>query len=303
MAGARPSGFKKGGGFLNNVDGVITGYEFTTEFPGAESRPAKKSGKDDFNPLYAILKVRVDGADEDVATTLFAGSADDFEIEDDGHTLTPVDDSVGLRANTDWARLLTSLVDAGFPESNLPEDRINFEPIIGTRVRFKQERDEAAMVKAARSYRTSNGKFNERGEKKGKDGKYYPLTYVVVEAVLALPGSGTTKGKPAAKAVAGKPTPVKGATKPVAGKANGKVQEDLTALADETLQAILADNDGEIMKSKLPVKIAQKLGVKHPHREEVRRLIYSDEYLVEAAERGVVLYDPSDKTQTIYAAA
>ena len=62
MAGARPSSFKAGGGFLNNVDGVIVNYEFTTEFPGSSGRASKK--KSDFSPLYCVLSAQIDGADD-----------------------------------------------------------------------------------------------------------------------------------------------------------------------------------------------------------------------------------------------
>ncbi len=80
MAGARPSSFKAGGGFLNNVDGVIADYEFTGEFPGGGGKKPGKKGSD-FNPLYFLLTVQVDGADDPSTTTLFVGSADDFEID------------------------------------------------------------------------------------------------------------------------------------------------------------------------------------------------------------------------------
>jgi hypothetical protein len=79
--GARPSAFRKsGGGFLNQVDGVIAGYEFTDEFNGVAFVPGKVAGKDKFHSLYCVLSARVDGAEEDVTTTLFVGGADDFEV-------------------------------------------------------------------------------------------------------------------------------------------------------------------------------------------------------------------------------
>jgi hypothetical protein len=291
MASSRPSAFKKGGGFLNNVVGIIANYEFTTVFPGGDGKPRKpKPGKEVFNSLYFVLTADIDGADKPATTTLWAGSADDFEISDDGKTLTPVDDSVGLRMTTDLGKFLASLVcpdnGDGFPEENLPDDGepINYEAILGTRVNFIQAQDAEAMAKSAKTWRQSGGKFNEHGQKKGKDGKYYNLTYLIVDAVLALPG---TEPKAVAKTAtkAGKAT-----------KTNGVEAVDITALATEALLAILADNDNEIKKAALPGALVKKLGVKHPNREEVRKLVYSDDFL--ETEDGWT-YDKKSKAQTI----
>lgn len=282
--GARPSSFKKGGGFLNNVDGVIASYQFTDEFPGQDG----KANKGDFNPLFAVVSFDIDGNDEAQSTTMMAGSADDFEISDDGLTLTPVEEKNGLRASTPWATFVGSLVDSGFPDSNLPEDDepINYEAIVGTRVRLVQIKDEAGMARAAKKWKTSKGKFNEQGQKKGKDGKYYNLTLLTVAEVYDLPGDDP---KPASK-------PAKGA-KPTGKPAKGKKADPLEEEAVETLLAILSDADGSIAKSKLPNKLATKLGAKHPKREELRRLIYSDEFLQQEGKGWS--YDPSSKQQTI----
>jgi hypothetical protein len=269
MASSRPGGFKKGGGFLNNVVGVIVSYLFTTEFPGGDgSKPANAK----FTPLYFVLTAQVDGAEKEQSTTLFAGSADEWEISDDGLTLEAVDDSSGIRSNSDLGRFVASMVEGGFDENQLPEDGepINYESFVGQRVNFVQQPDEDAMKKQAKTFRKSNGKYNEQGQKKGKDGKYYNLTYLTVSEVLGE-----------AEVVAPKATAAKGKTAAAAGgkKTNGKAEPDIRALATETLTAILADNDGSIAKSKLPQAIAKKLGVKHPQREEVRQEVYSDAFL------------------------
>lgn len=273
--GARPSSFKKGGGFLNNVDGMLADYEFTDVFPFGDGD--QKRSKGDFNPLYFVLTVNVDGNDEEQKTTLFVGSADDFEISEDGKTITPVDEKIGLRDGSDFANFIATLCAAGFPETSLPDDDepINYEAIIGTRVTLRQDKDEVAMQKAAKNYKQSKGKFNEQGQRKGKDGKYYNQTRLVVADVLALPGA------------AGKTTPAKDgkAVKSApAGKAKKTKGIDIETLADETLLAILSDEDGSIVRSKLPNKIHVKLGAKHPQREDLRKLIASEDYL--KGERG-----------------
>jgi hypothetical protein len=259
--GARPSQFKKGGGgFLNNVDGVISGYEFTDEFAGGPFKAGKVNGKDKFHSLYCLLSVRVDGADEDVTTTLFVGGADDFEITDDGHTLTPVEDGRELGANTAFAKLITSLVEAGFPETNLPGDAFNFESIIGVRSRFVQRTDVEGTKK-----------LGKRKDK--KTGKEYDRQDLVIDQVYSLPGTETAKpaaakaGKaaPAAKAKAGKAAPV------AAGV-------DVAELATDTLTTILSEAGGTITKAKMGMKVIAKL-MKDPNREAVRKFLFDDENL------------------------
>lgn len=253
--------FKKSGGFLNNVEGIIADYQFTDSFPGADNK--KKKG--DFNPLYVILSARVDGADEDVTTTMFAGSSDDFEISEDGKTLEPLAEGGSLRTGTPFFKFLESLIEHGFPDSNFEEDVINFEPMIGTRVTYVQVVDEEATKRL--------------GKKKSKDGKKeYARTDLKVSAVLALPAAeAKSGGKSNLKAVAG-------------GKGKAKQEEpesDENEFNDDAVKALVAvidDAGGEVAKAKLSVKLAQKIGLKNPNREAIRALALSDEFL--ASEQG-----------------
>lgn len=246
MAGARPSSFKVGGGFLNNVDGIISDYTFTSDFNGGDGGKRKK-GKSDFTPLYCYLTVDVDGADEPATTNIFVGSADDFEIEDDGKTLVPVDDNGGLRQNSDFSFFIGSLCSAGFPESNLPEDRINFEAIIGTRARFVQEKDAELTARL--------------GKKKSKDGKKeYDRTRLKVSNVLGLAA-------------------VKSNSKSKAGKLADD-EDEVNELATSSLIALLKKApEHTILKKKLPVQIINQVGAKHPLRNEVKDLVTSEEFL------------------------
>jgi hypothetical protein len=247
--GARPSSFKKGGGFLNNVDGVITNYEFTTEFPGGGGKKGKKNP--DFSPLFFILSARVDGADEDAQTTLNAGNADNFEISDDGKTLTPVEEGFELSANSAVGKFIGSLCEAGFPETNLPEDAINFEAIIGTRVRFVQVVNKEATEKY--------------GKRKSKDGKReFDRQDLKVSNVLGLPG--TSKG---AKATKGKAAPA------------AADDTDVSELAGETLMTILGETkDGNIAKAKVKMAVIRVMGgVKADNCKEVIAYLADDDNL------------------------
>lgn len=271
---SRPSAFKKGGGRLNGVDGTIAGYEFTTEFPFQGDRPAAK--KSEFNSFWMVLSVRVDGADEDTIEPLWAGNADNFEISDDGLTLTAVETGFELGANTDAGRFIASLCEAGFPESNLPDvtNEVNFEPIIGTRCRFVQ----VAQV-------GKDGKVMKRLVKKGKfKGKEFDQTATQVGNVLAL----ATLAKAAGKTAAAKVT-----------KGNGKAapSPEVSELASATLLDILGDTDeGSIAKAKLRMKIIAKLGPKHAQRDDVIKMLNDEAFL---ASMDGVTYDPADKAQTI----
>lgn len=275
MATSRPSGFKKGGGFLNNVAGIIASYAFTTIFPG--EKVEKRSAKG-FLSLYFVLDAQVDGSEKPQQTTIFAGNGDEFEISADGKTLTPVDDTAGIRQNSDLFRFLSSLVspekgDLGFPEDQLPDEGepVNFEAIEGTRVEFIQVKDDAKMAKDAKDYLKSGGKINKEGQKKGKDGKFYNQTYLAIGQVYELPGD-----KPKAGAKRSSTMPAKEAP---ATKGKKSAGPSIDELAKETLLAILNDNEGEVAKSALPQKIAAKLGSKHPQKEDIRKRVYSDEFL------------------------
>ena len=255
--GARPSSFKRGGGFLNNVTGKLVDYVFTDEFNGEPFRPGKdpKTKKDRFHALYFVPSVLVDGADDPVTTTLFVGGADDFEVSEDGKTLTPIEEGRELGGSTAFAKLITSVVESGFPETNLSETDINYEPIIGWRFNFVQKRDEEATKK-----------LGKRVDK--KTGREYDRQDLVVDQTFA-PEETSKAGKTAKPAAGGAKT----------GKKPEPQGDDIDTLSADTLKAILADTeDGYIQKSKLSMKVLQKL-TKHPQREDVRTRIFSDDFL------------------------
>lgn len=308
--GARPSSFKKGGGRLNGVDVLINGIEFTGDelvytkgesgFSRQEFTPGKikKEGggvKDKFHTLNALLSFRVDGATEDTVEPMFAGGADDFAISDDGQTIwdaaydTPeaaaeaAEDSANkvkeLGANTKFANFVTSLCEAGFPETNLPEDRINYEAIVGTRVRLIQ-RDDPAM------------KGKTRLDK--KTGKSYPYQYTAVDDVLALPEADEAPAPVAKKGGTKTPVaPVKaGSKKPAA-----PVVEEGPDLDGETTLALL-----EALGQKSPQKVGDlsmwvlKNRMKHVLREDIRSRIVDKAFL--ATEAGWT-YDKAAKTVAV----
>lgn len=268
--GARPSSFRKSGGFLNGVIGKLVSYQFTDEFNGkpfvAGRDPVTK--KERFHSLYFVPQIQPDGASENdlVNTTLFVSGYDDFEVSDDGLTITPVGGGGGIGGNTPFGKLLSSICENGFDENDLPEDEINYEPLVGWRFNFVQQglsAEELAALKA-------KGKATVRIDKKTK--REYPLQNLVVDAAYPpeeAPAKGAAKGKPAAGKPAGKP----------ASKAKAEVV-DIDELTTAFLQGVVGElGEGETLAtSKLSMKVLQ--GLKNdPNREDVRKRIFEDEFL------------------------
>lgn len=265
--GARPSSFKKSGGFLNNVAGVISDYQFTDEFNGEPFKAGKdpKTKKEKFHSLFFLLSVRVDGADEDVTTTLFAGDADKFDVSEDGHALTPSEDGFELGQGTPFHKFLASLVENGFPDSRLPEEELDFSCILGTRIQLTQKEDVEGTKRL--------------GKRKGKDGKEYSRTDLVVTDVLELPSEG--KGADKGKKTAAKPAVKAGKSK---AKPAEEEEEELAPLAEAattTLLEILGKTN-PIAKGKVRMTILSKY-TKHPQRDEMIKYLFDDNNLTELA--------------------
>ena len=250
---------KGGGGFLHNVDGTITGYQFTDEFNGEPFKAGKnKEGKEKFHSLFGYVTVRVDGADEDVSVNLFAGGADDYEVSEDGYS---VDRQLGTGG-------FSTFIESAAAQSPELEEKLealqglNFEPLIGARVRFVQVENAETTKKL--------GRVADKKDPK----KSYARKDLTVEAVYSL-----AAGKPAGKA---------------AKTAKGKAAVADTSVADlaaATLLDILGDNDGKVTIQQLSVKTLNKL-MKHKDREAVRKL-YTEAFF-ETVDG--VTYDAATKT-------
>jgi hypothetical protein len=199
-------------------------------------------------------------------------------VSDDGLTLsTPDGQNIGARSEA--GIFITSLVAGGFDEALLSdsEEEINYEPIIGTRVRLMQEIDAE--------------KTKRQGKQKGKDGKEYDRRNLLVSTVHDLP---VADKKANGKAKAG----AKASTK-VAAKSKGKAadepdDEQIEADGAEFVLEMLADApSGKLAKSKLRMGLLKKR-MKYPFREALEEKVFDDAFL--ASVEGMTY---NKKTQTL----
>lgn len=265
-----------------STEGVITDYAFMDTFPFGDG------DKDDDNDnIYMLLEVTPDGADEPNKRSLYLGSGQYLKIEDDGKTLVSSDDdgTPRLYDGGEVFKFIESLEAAGFPaESRFPdineEKKINFEGMIGTRIRVVNEIDEEATKK-----------FGKRKVTKGKHkGKEFNRTYTKVTKVF---GKEDAKGGKKGSAVkSGK------STKPAKDE-DADVDADETPaisnkVADKFLLALLKTQPKEQAdKSALALLItryASKVKMDEDERNVLRSHIVEDDYayIDDAVEREVI---------------
>lgn len=271
--GARPSSFKKGGGYLNEVDATIVGYTF--EIGDTTTIKSGNRKGEDFTPFSLVPQFEVDGDDESkeepktqrllIGDAVAMGATDEDNeslLEEDGQVwLTP--DGQGIGSKSEAGIFLASLVEGGFDENLFDDDdeRVDFRPMIGTRVRLVQEINEE--------------KTKRQGKQKSKkNGKEYDRKDLKVATVHALPGA-APKG---AKASSGKAAPAAAKGKDAKGGKSAK-KADISEKAIETLKGLLADaKDNTIVKGKLSMAVLKAL-TKDSDREAVREWLFDDDNL------------------------
>lgn len=186
----------------------------------------------------------------------------------------------------------------------------NYEPIIGRRVRFVQEQqfDKSGKLK------TRKGKGRD-----GKERDYNDTTTVVLAdygVVLSTPVDWDRSRPPSQGKTVTSPVThtIKGSTRTTtatrSGKSNGAPTEvftrdvDLTSIADEALVSLLEKFGGSSPKSKLVSAPAQLFLKKNfaEHADEIRKILYDDDYINTAVERGIIMgYEQSGKQQMLTA--
>lgn len=246
---------KGGGGRLNNVDGVVQDYQFSDTFPYESKQPKKKGDKAPYPSLWLNLTILADGATEPVVEPLFAGNVTQWDISEDGHTITPTGDDSRLFGS--GPRFLQSMFDNGFDEPEYEEGgEIDLSDMINQRFRFIQVVDEEATKKRGKQ-------VDKKDPTKSYDRKTLEVSGVLGEVEVAA------KGKSNGKVVA--------------SKANGKgksAEVDHTDEATTTLMAILEGNDGEINRAKLGTPALRiLLKSKSANKDAVLAMLKSEEFL------------------------
>jgi hypothetical protein len=282
--------FKKGGGgFLNNVDGIIVGYKVTNEFPGGNAQTTR----DDDNRLFVQVSIKPDSSEDVLSQTLQAGNnADEFDISEDAQTLTPKG-GADLWGGTEFARFHASF----YADENSPVDKredisegdpIDFSHLVGVRARFVQVVDTDALESLKKWLKTPKGvkalkagKYNAEGQKAGKDGKFYDPRSLEVSQVYSV-GNAVETATPAKS---------KTAPKAAAAPARGKAKEDHTEFAQTIVLDVLEANKGTI-KGTLGTAITRrflKADLKEdPRREAVRQLAETPGFLETLATEGLI---------------
>lgn len=270
ILGGFRSAIKRGGGFLNNVDGELKDYRFEARFKGE-----KKDGDN----LYFVPEIQVDGADEPVDQHLYLGASERYEISEDGKSLTMVDESpVTFGYSIPFGLFMETLIDAAEKaegvdkgesalEASLPNladgEALNLEALIGRRFRFKQEIDEKANEKF--------GKRKGKGKNAPKDG--YNRTNTVIEAVLG----DAKKGKASSKPVAG-------------GKKKASDEDDLNTEAADVLKDVLAK--GSVNRKNLSLPVTKAL-MKNENKDALKKIILDEDWqdeqdFIEVSKKGEI---------------
>ena len=269
--------FREAGG----SDGTIVSYIFT-----AKEWPAKKGGEP-YTTLSFDFKFLADGAEEPGDRFLNAGFIHEgVTVSEDGLTLESDRDGGIIQANTEFARFFGSAV-ALEPkiEGLVDENGRNFEGFMGTRLQLTQWVDEEATKK-----------FGKRVSK--KDGKSYNRTETRVGAVYSLPeekskGKATkTAAKPAAKGATAKPAK-KEAAAPDTDRFDNVLLELLANAKDSTIQR------SAISSMVVRYHLNNKETITTEDRETLRKALSDEDYLKDAAARGIITYNGSSKKQEI----
>jgi hypothetical protein len=271
---------KSGGGFLNGETGTIVGITFDSKTWG--------EGDKAYDTISAKIDILQDGQTEPVSQFLPAGfMREGWEISEDGTTFESKLEGGIIDPKSDFARFLTSLVEAGLPEEVLGDCR-SFTSLAGYRVTFGKELNRERQLaagkkklgkKAAGATEEEIMAAGKRQDKQDKT-KFYNHDRLIVTAVL-----GQEEAPKAAKKTAAKAAPKSGAAK--GGKANGAAKsaaadDSAYESADAILIDLLADAPENTIATKslssLIVRKALADGMSTADRESLRKLMGSEAF-------------------------
>lgn len=233
----KPGSFVEGGGLISDVDVVFQEVKFAMwDYNG--SIPVA-------NPAVMVKMTEEDGTEH--VQYWSAGQSKDWVASDDGKKLVAVGNASGINSSSNAGILLTSIINAGFPEDRVTDDIGVFQGMKCHVIR--QAAPKRNVVKQPRA-----------------DGRVYEDTVLIVSKINQLPWE---KKGAATKTAAGKaatPTAVENDGDAIAAKATDVVMEILTA-----------EGKG-IPKQQLVTKVFQA-AKSDPDRNKLVQMVHKDEFL------------------------
>lgn len=241
----KPSDAVEGGGLLDDEDVKVVESKFTMFDYGGKAQPV---------PALMFKLDRMDDT-EPVVQYWSMGKALDWIPSDDGRELVPIGKATQLTVGSNGMLLITSLINAGVPESKLGDDVSIFEGM------------ECHMNRVAAPVR--KGLTQKEGQ-----------TILTVSKIHKMPWDTPTAkskggGKRKAAASKGKAT--------AAVASNGAA--DIEALAIEFILGILANDETMqgfpegIPKAKLAPEAFAALSSDDPNRSAIVRKVFEDAFL------------------------
>jgi hypothetical protein len=238
-ASLRPSDFSESTGLWEGI-GVISEAEFVIWNYGGEG-PNTPAAKFTIQPE--------DG--EEVEQYFSCGKESDWIPSKDGSRLMAVGRATGINTSSNFALLLASMVNAGYPEDKMTDSIKDF---IGLNANWM---------------RVPAPKRPGLKQKEGQEQK--ERTILTVGDIIQLPWEKKPK--------AGSKAPAKAAK----GKAAAKDEEedeggDLEEEASTLIMEVLVEQDGEVIKQQLPKFLFPKLKG-NPNMKAILQLVQSDDFL------------------------
>jgi hypothetical protein len=233
-AGLKPSQFVEGGGLVSDIDVVFQEVAFVMwDYDGKIPQA---------NPAIKVKMVEEEGTEHEQYWS--SGNSKDWVASEDGKKLVAVGSSSGINSGSNAGILLTSIVNAGFPEDKIGDDIKIFQ---GMRCHvIRQAAPKRNIVRAPRA-----------------DGRTYEDTVLVVSKIHQLPWE--KKGAAPGKTIT---------TATSAAASDGDLSEKATGVVME----ILASEGKAIPKQQLVTKVFQHVKT-DPDRNKLVQLVHKDEFL------------------------
>lgn len=241
MSFLQPKNMVEGSGLLDDVDVTVK-----------ESRIVVWDYNGKVYPAVPAIKWVMELEDESLVEQYWSiGKATEWAPNEDGTKLVALGKQTGINKSTNGAILLTSAVNAGFPENKIDEITC-FDGLKAHMIRIPAPKRAGLAPRAPR-----------------EDGKTYDDTILTVKSVISLPWEKKGGG---AKA----PAPAK--TKAAASGTPPSAPDGVKDEATTVLVELLSENPDGISKNQIPPLAFKKLG-SNPNRNTILAVLFSENFL------------------------